>query len=115
MPRHVAGVALTAEEEQVDPNADYVASLSESEQMAFYEALHGPMPDEDEMSEGGEFEGRAKEVKEAARAAIGSAILIGCIFVAARIGLVDLIAEDRGRHDSTPLLFELVPSVFVRW
>lgn len=29
----------------------------------------------------------------AARAAIGSAILIGCIFVAARIGLVDLIAS----------------------
>jgi hypothetical protein len=44
------------EEEFVDPNADYVASLSESEQMAFYEALHGPMPDEEEMSEGGEIE-----------------------------------------------------------
>jgi hypothetical protein len=44
------------EEEFVDPNADYVASLSESEQTAFYEALHGPMPDEEEMSEGGEFE-----------------------------------------------------------
>jgi hypothetical protein len=44
------------EEEYVDPNGDYVASLSESEQTAFYEALHGPMPDEDEMSEGGEFE-----------------------------------------------------------
>ena len=44
------------EEEFVDPNADYVASLSESEQMAFYEALHGPQPDEEEMSEGGEME-----------------------------------------------------------
>ena len=44
------------EEEFVDPNADYVASLSESEQTAFYEALHGPMPTEDEMAEGGEFE-----------------------------------------------------------
>ena len=44
------------EEEFVDPNADYVASLSESEQTAFYEALHGPMPDEEEMSEDGSFE-----------------------------------------------------------
>ncbi len=44
------------EEEFVDPNADYVASLSESEQTAFYEALYGPMPDEEEMSEGGEIE-----------------------------------------------------------
>ena len=44
------------EEEYVDPNADYVASLSESEQMAFYEALYGPQPDEEEMSEGGEIE-----------------------------------------------------------
>jgi hypothetical protein len=44
------------EEEYLDPNADYVASLSESEQRAFYEALHGPMPDEEEMAEGGEFE-----------------------------------------------------------
>ena len=44
------------EEEYLDPNADYVASLSESEQTAFYEALYGPMPDEDEMAEGGEVE-----------------------------------------------------------
>jgi hypothetical protein len=44
------------EEEYVDPNGDYVASLSESEQMAFYEALHGPQPSEEEMAEGGEFE-----------------------------------------------------------
>jgi hypothetical protein len=42
------------EEEFVDPNADYVASLSESEQMAFYEALYGTPPEEEEMSEGGE-------------------------------------------------------------
>ena len=35
-------------EEWVDPNADYVASLSESEQAAFHEALSGPSsPDED--------------------------------------------------------------------
>ncbi|WP_204261220.1 hypothetical protein [Blastococcus saxobsidens] len=39
------------EEETVDPNADYVQSLSESEQTAFYEALYGPMPSEDEMPE----------------------------------------------------------------
>lgn len=44
------------EEEYVDPNGDYVASLSESEQTAFYEALHGPMPDEDELPEDGSFE-----------------------------------------------------------
>lgn len=35
--------------EYVDNNADYVESLSESEQQAFYEALHGPMPDEEDM------------------------------------------------------------------
>ena len=32
-----------------DPNTEYVESLSESEQEAYYEALHGPMPDEDEV------------------------------------------------------------------
>ena len=40
--------------EYVDLNADYVTSLSESEQTAFYEALHGPMPDEDNMPAEGE-------------------------------------------------------------
>ncbi len=44
------------EEEFVDPNADYVASLSESEQTAFYEALHGPVPDEEELAEDGSYE-----------------------------------------------------------
>ncbi|KAA9085563.1 hypothetical protein F6B42_12515 [Microbacterium radiodurans] len=39
-----------------DPNADYVASLSESEQTAFYEALYGPTPTEEEMSEDGSYE-----------------------------------------------------------
>ncbi|WP_299951856.1 hypothetical protein [uncultured Modestobacter sp.] len=40
------------EQEYVDPNGDYVATLSESEQMAFYEALYGPQPTEEEaMSE----------------------------------------------------------------
>lgn len=33
------------QEEWVDPNADYVASLSESEQTAFYEALYGVQPE----------------------------------------------------------------------
>jgi len=36
--------------EYVDPNGDYVATLSESEQTAFYEALYGPTPTEEEMS-----------------------------------------------------------------
>lgn len=40
--------------EYVDLNADYVASLSESEQTAFYEALNGPMPDEADMPAEGE-------------------------------------------------------------
>lgn len=34
--------------EYVDPNEDYINSLSESEQMAFYDALHGPSPTEEE-------------------------------------------------------------------
>ncbi|MGY2080093.1 hypothetical protein [Modestobacter sp. SYSU DS0657] len=42
---------VPAEEEWVDPNGDYVASLSESEQAAFYEALYGPQPTEEEMNE----------------------------------------------------------------
>jgi len=46
----------TAEEEYVDPNGDYVASLSESEQTAFYEALYGPQPTEEEMGEDGSYE-----------------------------------------------------------
>ena len=44
------------EEEYVDPNADYLESLSESEQQAFYEALSGPAPDEDELAEDGSYE-----------------------------------------------------------
>jgi hypothetical protein len=45
-------------EEYQDPNADYVASLSESEQTAFYEALSGPSPTEEEMAamEDGSYE-----------------------------------------------------------
>ncbi|MPQ99845.1 hypothetical protein GB931_18365 [Modestobacter sp. I12A-02628] len=44
------------EEEYVDPNADYVMSLSESEQQAFNEALYGPPVPEDQMSEDGSYE-----------------------------------------------------------
>ncbi|SDQ85166.1 hypothetical protein [Microbacterium sp. cf332] len=39
-----------------DPNSDYVSALSESEQTAYYEALYGPTPTEDEMSEDGSYE-----------------------------------------------------------
>ncbi|QYM76713.1 hypothetical protein [Leucobacter luti] len=38
------------EEEYVDPNQDYINSLSESEQTAFYEVLYGPGPSEEEMA-----------------------------------------------------------------
>lgn len=41
-------------EEYVDANADYVQSLSPSEQEAFNEALHGPMPDPEDMPAEGE-------------------------------------------------------------
>ncbi len=37
-------------DEYVDPNADYVASLSESEQTAYYEALNGPQPSEEDQA-----------------------------------------------------------------
>lgn len=39
-----------------DPNADYVTALSESEQAAYYKALYGPSPSEEEMSEDGSYE-----------------------------------------------------------
>lgn len=38
------------EETQKDPNEDYVMSLSESEQAAYYEVLWGPQPSEEEMN-----------------------------------------------------------------
>ena len=38
-------------EEWVDPNQDYVESLSESEQQAYYETLHGTGPTEEQMAE----------------------------------------------------------------
>lgn len=37
-------------EEYVDPNQEYIESLSESEQQAYYEALSGPAPTEEEMA-----------------------------------------------------------------
>lgn len=39
------------QEEYVDPNQDYVESMSESERDAFYEALNGPMVEYDENAE----------------------------------------------------------------
>ncbi|CAH0169516.1 hypothetical protein SRABI76_01244 [Microbacterium oxydans] len=45
-------------EEYVDPNQDYVQTLSETEQTAFYETLYGASPDEDELNEDGSYEYR---------------------------------------------------------
>ena len=39
-----------------DPNQEYVTSLSESEQMAYYEALYGPSPTEEELADDGSYE-----------------------------------------------------------
>lgn len=39
-----------------DPNGDYVNSLSESEQQAYYETLNGPPIPEDQMNEDGSYE-----------------------------------------------------------
>jgi hypothetical protein len=61
---HGYGMSQTPEEQEaaeaeyedfVDPNADYVASLSESEQTAYYEVLYGPQPTEEELA-AGDFE-----------------------------------------------------------
>ncbi|WP_172829659.1 hypothetical protein [Microterricola viridarii] len=45
---------MEAQQEQVsdyvDPNQDYLSTLSESEVSAFYETLHGPGPSEEEMA-----------------------------------------------------------------
>ncbi|TFD54559.1 hypothetical protein E3T55_03855 [Cryobacterium frigoriphilum] len=43
-------------EEFVDPNQDYVMSLSQSEQAAYYEVLYGVQPTEDELGEDGSYE-----------------------------------------------------------
>lgn len=47
---------MTDDQSYVDPNQDYISSLSESEQMAFYETLHGPQPTEEELGEDGSYE-----------------------------------------------------------
>lgn len=44
------------EEMPVDPNQEYVQSLSESEMAAYYETLHGPQPTEEELGEDGSYE-----------------------------------------------------------
>lgn len=43
-------------EEYVDPNQEYIESLSESEQTAYYETAYGVPPEEDELAEDGSFE-----------------------------------------------------------
>jgi hypothetical protein len=43
-------------EEYTDPNQEYVESLSESEQSAYYETLYGVPPEEDEIGEDGSYE-----------------------------------------------------------
>lgn len=40
----------------VNPNQEYLASLTESEQQAFMEALNGPVPSDEEFEAGDEFE-----------------------------------------------------------
>lgn len=44
------------DQEFVDPNQDYVMSLSESEQAAYYETLYGPQPTEEELNSDGGYE-----------------------------------------------------------
>jgi hypothetical protein len=59
------GVNLTEEQQEEqnsqyedfeDPNSEYVESLSESEMTAYYEALWGPQPTEEELNEDGSYE-----------------------------------------------------------
>lgn len=50
------GSSEAASDMPVDPNEDYVSSLSESEQSAYYETLYGPQPEESELSEETSFE-----------------------------------------------------------
>lgn len=47
---------VTDDQVWTDPNEDYVTSLSESEQQAFYETLHGPPMPEDQLNEDGSYE-----------------------------------------------------------
>lgn len=46
----------SSQEEFEDPNSDYVQSLSESENIAYYEVLYGPQPTEEEMGDDGSYE-----------------------------------------------------------
>lgn len=48
----MSGMAQSSDstQEYVDPNQDYIDSLSESEQQAYYEVLWGPGPSEEEMA-----------------------------------------------------------------
>ncbi len=59
------GVNLTKEQQEeqnaqyediTDPNDEYRSSLSESESTAYWEALYGPQPSEDELNEDGSYE-----------------------------------------------------------
>lgn len=47
-------------QEYEDPNQEYLESLSESEQMAYYEALNGPGPTEEELNDDGSWETTAE-------------------------------------------------------
>lgn len=53
-------------EEHVDPNQEYIESLSESEQTAFYETLYGKGPSEEDLKlmESGEIEWESDWTKE---------------------------------------------------
>lgn len=46
----------STEEEYVDPNQEYVESLSESEQTAYYETAYGVPPEEDELGDDASYE-----------------------------------------------------------
>ena len=43
-------------EEFVDPNQDYVSTLSETENIAYYAALYGPGPSEEDLNDDGSYE-----------------------------------------------------------
>ncbi|MGB4138093.1 MAG: hypothetical protein WA971_16130 [Microbacterium sp.] len=44
------------QEEYTDPNQEYVESLSEAEQQAYYETAYGKQPSEEELNEDGSYE-----------------------------------------------------------
>lgn len=51
-------------EEYVDPNQEYIESLSASEQEAYYETLHGPQPTEEELAMMEEDEGYQPDISQ---------------------------------------------------